>query len=265
MKIGVIGLGTVGSVVHESFQTLGYCLSYFDPKYHDSRIDDVLDTEIVFVCVPTQMNQIDGSCDTSIVESVIGDLNKNNYSGIVVIKSTIIPGTTDSLIQKYNNLRICFSPEFLRAKTALSDFLYNQDVLVIGTHNNDIYECVKKVHYKLCKNIKHVLPTEAEIVKYFNNVHHAVHVVFANMMYDVCKKFDCSYENVHDTIDQRDCINASYLNCNENLREYGGECLPKDISAWSKMLKDTGVKYTFIDHIIKDNELIKNESTRNRS
>jgi len=264
MKIGVIGLGTVGSAVHESFQTLGHCLSYFDTIYQNSRIDDVLDTEIVFVCVPTQMNQVDGSCDTSIVESVIDDLNKNNYLGIIVIKSTVIPGTTDRLIQKYHNLRICFSPEFLKAKTALSDFLYNQDVLVIGTYDKDTYDTVKQLHYKLCDNVKMVVPTEAEIVKYFNNVHHAVHVVFANMMYDVCKQFNCSYENVYDTMSQRDCVNTSYLNCNENLREYGGECLPKDISAWSKMLKDTGVEYTFIDHIIKDNELIKNESTCNR-
>jgi len=265
MKIGVIGLGVVGSAVHESFETLGHDTAYFDTKYQDSRIDDVLNTEVVFVCVPTQMNESDGSCDTSIVESVVNELSKSNYSGIVVIKSTVIPGTVDRLIQQHETLRICFSPEFLRAKTALSDFLYNQDVLVIGTHDSDTYELVKNLHHKLCENVKHVLPTEAEIIKYFNNVHHAVHVVFANMMYDVCKVLDCSYEKVYVTIGQRDCINTSYLNCNENLREYGGECLPKDISAWNKMLKDSGLKYTFIDNVITDNELIKNESTRNRS
>jgi len=265
MKIGVIGLGVVGNAIYESFKTLGHDMSYFDIKYQESTIDKVLDTQAVFVCVPTQMNESDGSCDTRIVESVVNELSKSNYSGIVVIKSTVIPGTVDRLIQQHGTLRICFSPEFLRAKTALSDFLYNQDVLVIGTHDNNIYEFVKSLHFKLCENVKHVLPTEAEIIKYFNNVHHAVHVVFANMMYDVCKSLDCSYEKVYDAIGQRDCINTSYLNCNENLREYSGECLPKDISAWNKMLKDRGIKYTFIDNVINDNELIKNESTRNRS
>lgn len=264
MKIGVIGLGVVGSAVHESFETLGHDMSYFDTKYQDSRIDDVLNTEVVFVCVPTQMNESDGSCDTSIVECVVNKLSKSNYSGIVVIKSTVIPGTVDRLIRQHETLRICFSPEFLRAKTALSDFLYNQDVIVIGTYDNNIYNCVKTLHYKICENTKMVTPTEAEIVKYFNNVHHAVHVVFANMMYDVCKSFNCLYENVYNTIEQRSCINTSYLNCNENLRAYGGECLPKDISAWNKMLKDNGLRYSFINCVIKDNELIKNESTCNR-
>jgi UDPglucose 6-dehydrogenase len=265
MKIGVIGLGTVGSVVYESFQTLGHDLSYFDTAHADSKINDVLDTEVVFVSVPTNMNENDGSCDTSIVEEVVDILNSYSYSGIVVVKSTVLPGTTDSLAMKYKKLKICFSPEFLRQKTALSDFLYNQDVLVIGSHDGEIQEYIAELHEKLCKNVKFLLPTEAEIVKYFNNVHNAVNVVFANMMYDVCEQLDCSYENVYDTIEQRNCINTSYLNCNKNLRAYGGDCLPKDISAWNKMLKEIGLQYTFLDHVIKDNELIKNESTSNRS
>jgi len=186
MKLGVIGLGTVGNAVHESFSTIGHDVRYFDIKYSASTISDVLDAEVVFVCVPTKMNDTDGSCDTSIVQSVIDELNQNHYTGTIVIKSTVMPGTTERLIKEYPQLNIVCSPEFLRAKTALADFLYNQDVLVIGTNDTNTYKFIKTLHNRICTNARMVHPTEAEVIKYFNNIHHAVHVVFANMMYDTC-------------------------------------------------------------------------------
>lgn len=265
MKIGVIGLGTVGSAIHESFTTLGHVTSFFDTKDDTTSIKDVIDTDVIFICVPTKQNDTDGSCDTSIVESTVDHLSNFDYNGLVIIKSTTVPGTADKLIQSYKNLRMVYSPEFLRASTALSDFLYNQDIIVVGTYAQEDYDLVKKLHGKICSNIQKVSPTEAEIIKYFNNVHHAVNIVFANMMYDVCKKVNCNYENVYDVIGQRDCINTSYLNCNENLREYGGECLPKDISAWNNLIKNLGLKYKFIDSVMKDNRMIANEGFSNWS
>jgi len=256
MKLGVIGLGTVGSAVYESFKTIGHDVKYFDIKYSDSALSEVLDAEVLFVCVPTKMNSTDGSCDTSIVQSIIDELNQNHYTGVIVIKSTVVPGTTERLIKEYPQLIIVCSPEFLRAKTALSDFLYNQDVLVIGTNDTNTYDFIKTLHDRICTNVRMVNPTEAEVIKYFNNGHHAVHVVFANMMYDTCNVLGCSYENVYDTIGQRDCINTSYLNCNENLREFGGECLPKDISAWNKLIRDFNLDYSFIQSVINDNDRI---------
>jgi UDPglucose 6-dehydrogenase len=259
MKLGVVGLGVVGSAIYESFETLGYNIVYFDVKFPKSSITDILDSDVLFICVPTRMNESDGSCDTSIVESVVDQLNDNDYKGIVVIKSTVVPGTTQRLIQKYTGLRIVCSPEFLRAKTALSDFLYGQDVLVIGTDDDELFDVIKGVHNRISTNARMVSPTEAEIIKYFNNVHHAVHVVFSNMMYDVSKTLGCSYENIYDTIGQRKCINTSYLNCNENLREFGGECLPKDIAAWNCLLNDININYDFISSVISDNDKIANE------
>ena len=256
MKLGVIGLGTVGSAVYESFKTIGHDVKYFDIKYSVSTLSDVLDAEVLFVCVPTKMNAADGSCDTSVVQSVIDELNQNHYTGVIVVKSTVVPGTTRRLIEEYPQLNIVCSPEFLRAKTALSDFLYHQDVLVVGTDDTPTYDFLKHLHSRICTNARMVSPTEAEVIKYFNNVHHAVDVVFANMMYDTCNALDCNYQNVYNTIGERNCINTSYLNCNENLREFGGDCLPKDISAWNKLINDLGVNYSFIQSVIKDNGMI---------
>jgi UDP-glucose 6-dehydrogenase len=134
MKIGIIGLGVVGNAVMEGLRQIDQEVSYYDIKFPDTSLLDILNTEIVFVCVPTN-STVEGKCDTSIVESVVEQLMLAEYTGIVAIKSTVIPNTTKKLIEKYNNQDICFVPEFLRQRCALADYHDNHDVLVIGTDN----------------------------------------------------------------------------------------------------------------------------------
>lgn len=253
MKIGLIGKGTVGKAVYEGLNHLGHQMSFFDPVYEGSTLNDVLDTEVVFLCVPT--NQADnGDCDTSIVEKVIAELNEANYKGLIGIKSTVVPGTSQKLATQYPNLRICSVPEFLRARTALADFMYNHDLLVIGSNNEDDFDIIKKIHGHLPKNVACVKPTEAEVIKYFNNVNHSVQIIFANIAYEVCKKLGVHYDAVYHAISKRECFNPAYLSCNENLRGFGGHCLPKDTSAWANLVRNLGLEYTMIDAVIKDNE-----------
>jgi UDPglucose 6-dehydrogenase len=253
MKIGLIGKGTVGKAVYEGLNHLGHQMSFFDPAYEGSTLDDVLDSECVFICVPT--NQADnGDCDTSIVEKVVGQLNDAGYKGLVGLKSTCVPGTCDKLSNRYPNLRICSVPEFLRAKTALADFMYNHDLLVIGSNRDEDFIIVKAIHGKLPKNVACVKPAEAEVIKYFNNVNHSAQIIFANIAYDVCKALGVDYNNVYEAIIKRECFNPAYLMCNENLRGFGGHCLPKDTSAWANLVKNLGLNYSMIDAIQKDNE-----------
>lgn len=97
MKIGLLGRGTVGKAVYEGLEYLGHTMSFYDPAYSESKIEHVLDTEIVFICVPTNQAE-NGDCDTSIVESVVQELANLNYAGLVCIKSTVIPG---AIIRKF--------------------------------------------------------------------------------------------------------------------------------------------------------------------
>ena len=141
MKIGLIGRGTVGKAVYEGLQHLGHQMSFFDPAYDGSTLADILDTECVFICVPT--NQADnGDCDTSIVEKVVAELAQAGYKGLVSVKSTVVPGTSDRLAAEHPTLRICSVPEFLRAKTALADFMYHHDLLIIGSHRDEDFELI---------------------------------------------------------------------------------------------------------------------------
>lgn len=258
MKVGVIGKGVVGTAVYEGLKHLGHTVSFFDKKYEGSKVEDILNTDCVFISVPTNQSS-NGDCDTSIVESVVSELNNRDYKGLVAIKSTVIPGTSDKLASTYPNLRICSVPEFLRAKTALADFMYNHDLLIIGSHNDADFDMIKKIHGQLPKSISCVKPVEAEIVKYFNNVNHSVQIIFANIFYDVCKKVGADYNSVYDAIVKRECFNSSYLMCNENLRGFGGHCLPKDTSAWNNLVKNLGLDYSTIQAVLSDNEKINNE------
>lgn len=257
MKIGIIGRGTVGKAVYEGLNHMGHDMCFFDPAYEGSTLQDVLDADCVFLSVPTNQ-AANGDCDTSIVESVVKELADAGFTGLVGLKSTCIPGTCDRLSAEYPNLRICSVPEFLRAKTALADFMYNHDLLVIGSNRVEDFETVKKIHGHLPKEVACVKPTEAEVIKYFNNVNHSVQIIFANIAFEVCKKLGVHYDAVYHAISKRECFNPAYLMCNDNLRGFGGHCLPKDTSAWANLVKNLGLDYTMIEAVIKDNEkLIK--------
>jgi len=256
MKIGIVGKGTVGSAVFEGLEYLGHTMTFFDPKYEGSIITDVLDTDVVFISVPTDQAP-NGDCNTSIVDNVVNELAINNYQGLVSIKSTVIPGTTQRLSDEYPSLKICCVPEFLRAKTALADFIHNHDLLIIGSTREQDYELIKKAHGPYPQHVACVTPTEAEVVKYFNNVHHAMQVTFANIAYEVCERMGANYMNVYNAITSRDCINKAYLMANKNTRAYGGHCLPKDTAAWNNLLKKLDIDVSLIQSVINDNERFK--------
>ena len=138
MNIGIIGQGYVGTAVKEVFSK-HYEVDTYDLDKDKCSVDYLEDlvelTNIIFICVPTPMKK-DGSCDTSIVEAVVKDINdmvvSRNVSGrIVAIKSTIPPGTTNRLNKECKNISVIFNPEFLTEANFIDDFK-NQNRIIIG-------------------------------------------------------------------------------------------------------------------------------------
>ena len=249
--IGIIGHGIVGAAIASGFVRLGHDIRVHDVKLNTS-IEKVLDTDVCFVCVPTPSRE-DNSCDTTIVSSVVDDLDNLNYKGVVVIKSTVEPGTTQALIYKHEDLNICFVPEFLRERCAAADFVDNHDLCVIGTHSQKNYELIKSVHGHFPQEFVLCTPTEAELVKYFNNIYNATLITFANNFYEVCESLGVNYTNVKNTIVKRDHINNSYLDCNKNFRGFGGACLPKDTKAIAHLVKENGLPSSLFQELLDHN------------
>lgn len=249
MKIGIVGLGVVGSAVKYGLEKLGHDIFVHDIKL-DTTILDIIGTEICYICVPTPSNE-DGSCNVNIVESVVDKLISNNYTGIICIKSTVIPGTTERLIEKYE--RISFIPEFLRERCAISDFVENHEVCIIGVHSDLDYKIIKESHGIFPQSFVKCTPTEAEFSKYFHNVHNAMEIVFANSFYELCGSMEVSYENIKNSLKGRSNINFEYLECNKNYRGFGGVCLPKDTKAINILCKNMELDIDFFNTILKEN------------
>jgi UDPglucose 6-dehydrogenase len=251
MKIGIIGLGVVGTANCLGFKQLGHVVSYHDINL-GTTIDDVVDTDIVFVCVPSPENS-DSSCDTSIVQDVLHELNNKMYTGIVAIRSTVEPGFTQSMIDFYPNLILCFTPEFLRERCALDDFTNNCQLLAVGTNDTWVYNKVVEAHGSYPKKSKQLKPAEAEILKYYSNVFAALKVTFANIMFELSESLNCDYSVIKESFVSTGKADDSYLDANYNLRGYGGVCLPKDTRALAELLERVGLDFELIRAIDNDN------------
>jgi len=253
MNIGIVGLGVVGSANSMGFKHLGHDVVEHDIKF-DSAIEDVYNTDIVFLCLPTPDK--DGECDTSIIEEVVAEMAVN-YKGIVCIRSTVPPGFTEHLIDRHQNLTISFAPEFLRERAAADDFINNHELLAVGTDDPYVFEKIVEAHGHLPKNTKQLSPTEAEILKYFNNTYAALRIVFANVFYELCEELECDYSSVKEAYALTGKTKNIYLDVNKRLRGYGGMCLPKDVKAIANTLSSLGFDFDLINSIDKDNQKFK--------
>ena len=139
MKLGIIGNGFVGNAIAHAFiPKMEVRIHDKDPEKNFNSLDEVVNgCDVVFVCVPTPMRQ-DSTIDLSIVESVFEDIKKvrtDDNDTVFVLKSTVVPGTTRQLSEKYPKLNIVFNPEFLTERHARFDFL-NQSRIILGFPND---------------------------------------------------------------------------------------------------------------------------------
>lgn len=254
MNIGIIGLGIIGSACKYGFEKLGHQIYVHDIKLN-TKIENVLNTDLTYICVPT-LSLPDGSCDVSIVEQCVDELNNLNYKGIIVIKSTVKPTTTEKLIKK-TGMQICFVPEFLRERCSIIDFTENHTLLAVGTHSQEIYDKVIECHGKYPQNYAMLTPTEAEILKYYSNVYNSMKVIFANEMYEICKSSNADYTKIKDAFVKRDTTKDLYLDVNDNFRGFGGMCLPKDVAALAAYVKELGIDMSLFEAILNENKKFK--------
>ena len=236
MTIGVIGQGYVGTAIKLGFQDHYNVVTYdkFDlAKSTHSKISDLVEeTKIIFVCVPTPMRK-DGTCYTGIVEEVIREINETANDHIVVIKSTVPPGTTDKFNHEFSNVTVIFNPEFLTEENFLDDFK-NQNRIILGGSRkgtNKLRQIYSKVFPKAV--IVKTGDKHAEMVKYFTNTFLATKVSFANEMYNICEQIGIDYDKVVEYAIYDERLGKSHwaVPGPDGDFGFGGHCFPKDLSA----------------------------------
>ncbi len=253
-KVTIIGYGYVGQGYQKAFPE---AVIYDEPKKIGTK-DEANKCDLAIICVPTQMKE-DGSCNTSIVEEVVGWLK----TPLILIKSTIPPGTTDRLKIKTNK-KICFSPEYIgEGKYYVSPWKYpdpkdptSHTFQTIGGKKEDAEEIVGILVEKLGpEKFYYIIDSvEAEIIKYMENSWGAMKVSFCQEFYDVCKLFGASYPRVREgfLLDSR--VERMHTAVFPNKRKWGGKCWPKDVSAIVKKADEKGYSMDLLKQVLKNNE-----------
>ena len=262
MKIGIIGRGSVGNAVYQKFKNC-FKVYTFDiiPELCNSSYNDLIkNCKIIFVCLPTPMNK-DGSCNVQLVKDVLSKLNKETKA-IIVNKSTVIPGTTESFNKEFKNLDIVFNPEFLTERNAIEDF-NNQERIILGgprpatTELKQIYSTVFPKAYVIKTGSKH-----AEMIKYFTNSFLATKVSFANEMHELCDNLDLDYDKVieYAILDNRLGNSHWAVPGPDGDVGFGGHCFPKDLSAIINLTDKLGL----INNVLKATKDTNDKLRKNR-
>lgn len=232
--LGVIGLGSVGSAaketLHDHFNVIGFDI--------DGRgnWNDVVSTDAVFVCVPTNGTQ-EGQLDMSNIFNVATSLDEAEFKGLVVIKSTLQPGTMDRLQIEYPSLRVSYVPEFLREKDAL-EWFQNPDRITYSCRPED-EELLLKCFNWVQSNVPRIPMSniDAELGKLAHNAFIATKVTFTCEIERISKHFGANPELVMETVwRDRRIRNPSHLT--PNLGGYGGKCVPKDTASLASIDPD---------------------------
>ncbi len=258
MNISIVGSGYVGTTIAACLAELGHSVTNVDidtdvvdainegtPPIYEPGLDELVathagdrlaattdygavrDTDVTFLALPTPSND-DGSIDTSYVEAgaeqVGEELATKDGSHVIVTKSTVVPGTTEEVIEPQvvaasgkspdEELHVAVNPEFLREGSAVSDFL-DPDKVVFGARTQTARETVKSVFEPLVERtdtpIVETGLREAEMIKYANNAFLAAKVSLINEIGNICKAYDVDAYEVADAIGLDDRIGSRFL------------------------------------------------------
>ena len=298
MKISVLGLGYVGAVSAACLAQEGHSVIGVDPvaqkvdlinagkspiierdiddmiarQVHIGRLSATVDTaaavrnsDLLMVCVGTPSRH-NGDIDLTHVSNVCEQIGTalRNHSGapVVVMRSTMLPGTMRSLViptlERRSGRRagvdfgVCINPEFMREGTAVHDY-FSPPKTVIGELNAASGDVLHSIYDRLPAPLVRTDIDTAEIVKYVDNVWHALKVGFANEIGNVCKSLDVDSHRVMNLFCRDTKLNLSSYYLKPGFA-FGGSCLPKDLKALLYKAKSLDVSTPILASILPSNQ-----------
>ena len=259
MKVAIVGYGFVGKALHNAL-TEDVKIMIIDPILGTS-IDDLVpfQPQFTFLTLPTPMKK-DGSQDISIIKNTFQELFDQNINSNIILKSTVTP---DNLLHLKKSMEFIYNPEFLREKSANSDFI-NGNIILFGGSNNLCEEASNfYINYTLCKEKKHFITdlVTASLVKYTINSFLATKVIYFNQLKTLLdlSNSEESWENFIKIVSSDNRIGNSHMDVpgHDGRKGFGGACFPKDISALESFANDKDFNFSLIKEVIKVNNKIR--------
>ncbi|WP_338729817.1 UDP-glucose 6-dehydrogenase AglM [Haladaptatus sp. DJG-WS-42] len=298
MNISIVGSGYVGTTIAACFADLGHDVTAIDidetvvsklndgeAPIHEPGLADLVkthagtslrattdysavrETDVTFLALTTPSNP-DGSIDLSIMKAgtrSLGDAlaEKDDYH-LVVVKSTVTPGTTGDVVRPLleevsgkvagEDFGVAMNPEFLREGTAVEDFL-TPDKLVFGAESARDYDLLETLYRPLIdRTDAPVVKTglrEAEMIKYANNAFLAAKISLINELGNICKAYDVDAYEVAEAIGLDERIGPHFLRSGVG---WGGSCFPKDVAALIAAARDTGYEPQLLQAAVDVND-----------
>lgn len=266
MKIGIIGIGVVGTAVLEGLKLVSssYNIIGYDKYKKIGTFKNILNSDILFICVPTNFSEEKLQYNKQELNNVLHDLSKTKYSGVLLIKSTVEPNVSQQLADRYQ-LKIIHNPEFLSATTHITDFI-NQSHIVIGKTTTITDEDLQKVvnMYKtLFPNSEQSICTsnESECMKLFVNNFYSVKIQFCNELYQLCQKIGVNYDNVKNMMLRNKWIHPMHTQVpgTDGKLSYGGMCFPKDTNALLSFMKKQQSECQILESCVNERNQMRND------
>lgn len=236
--IGFIGQGYIGKNYADDFENRGYTVvRYALEEPYKQNGNKIKDCDIVFIAVPTPTTP--EGFDDKIIRKAIKMVKKE---GTAVIKSTVLPGTTESIQKENSDIFVMHSPEFLTEATAAED-ASTPDRNIVGIPKDteeykqkakEVIKVLPKAPYELVCSSK-----EAELIKYGGNNWFYFKVVFINMLYDLSQKLGTDWKVIQEAMTADSRIGSTHLNpIHKRGRGAGGNCFIKDFEAFSGIYEE---------------------------
>jgi len=239
VKIQVVGVGVVGSAQAYLAKTLGHEVFGYDRRgstadfYRSVRSPEV-NVDVTFVCTPE-----------AAVSEVVGDLFGKGVKGLYVIKSTVPPGTTQSLMERHGG-HICHNPEFLREKILFEDVLHPSSV-VIGECCAEHSRVLKDFYTPLGCPVVVTRPTVSELVKLSLNSYLATLISFWNQVDKAAIALGLSTREVADIVKLNPRVSGYGTEFFGS--PFGGKCLPKDLDQLIGVMHEVGADASLLEAV----------------
>ena len=284
-SINIIGMGYVGGAISHLCEINNIDFNVYDIQVKEGNFNyfnniselvnfnenKIIDKNYYVVCVPTPSDQ-EGNCDVSIVDKILSELNeKCTKNSVIIIKSTLVPGSCIKFSEKYKNIDIVLSPEFLKELSFKED-MYNAKFILLGTnkfsmikYQNLLYLFRKLYNHNPLIDILSKTYEECELFKYTLNTFLATKITFFNEIHEICEKMDVDYQKLKELfkLDPRVGNYGIEVPGPDGNFSFSGKCLPKEICGMIKLQEKLELSSEFMNCVKKRGDDFRIKQVKN--